>query len=77
MGWASGSELAENLWDLVREFVPEDRRKKIAKKFIDEFESMDCDTICECTKLCKDAGRKSWDDEDFDIDKDYQEEDDE
>lgn len=77
MGWASGSELAENLWGLVRKFVPKERRKNVAEKFIDEFENMDCDTIYECTELCNDAGRKSLDNDDFDIDEDYQEAEDE
>jgi len=55
MGWASGSSLAENLWDLVREHIPEKKRTKVAQAFIDEFESMDCDTIMECETLCLDA----------------------
>jgi len=57
MGWAKGSELAEVVWDLVRDFIPADRRAGIARRFIDHFEDMDCDTIDECETLCADAER--------------------
>ena len=55
MGWASGSSLAESTWDLVREHIPKTKRAKVAQAFIEEFESMDCDTIMEAENLCKDA----------------------
>jgi len=57
MGWARGSELAEVVWNLVRDYIPVDRRPKIARRFIDHFEDMDCDTIDECETLCADAER--------------------
>lgn len=65
MGWASGSELAEKLWEGVREFVPEEDRGVVAKFFIDAFEDQDCDTIYECEQLVKDAGleEKYWPDD--------------
>jgi hypothetical protein len=57
MGWASGSELAENVWAAVRKDIPITRRHQVARHIIDLFEDMDCDTIDECQQLCKDAGR--------------------
>lgn len=60
MGWASGSELAENIWNLFRDFVPKDTRKQIALKLINLFKGRDCDTIDECEQLCKDAEQSTW-----------------
>lgn len=62
MGWAGGSELATELWDLVREYIPASKKKKIARKFVDAFENEDCDTMGECEDLLEDAGI-SWDDD--------------
>lgn len=55
MGWARGSELAEVVWDLVRDYISIGSRPRIARRFIDHFEDMDCDTIDECETLCADA----------------------
>lgn len=55
MGWSSGSELAEEVWDMFRGLIRKDK-KKYAKRLIELFENMDCDTIYECEQLCKDAG---------------------
>jgi len=63
MGWASGSELAESVWSLVRDHIPQRRRKEVALDLIDLFENMDCDTIEECEELCRDAERPTWRDE--------------
>lgn len=57
MGWASGSELAEEIWKMMRPLtMPGKERKKCAKKLVDLFEDMDCDTMYECEQLCEDAG---------------------
>ncbi len=59
MGWASGSSLAEEVWDAVRKLVPAGRKKmQAARKIIEAFEHCDCDTIHECERLCDDAGLK-------------------
>jgi len=58
MGWASGSELAEQVWDAVRGFIPKgEPRVQAARDIIDLFEAQDCDTIDEAEQLCQDAGR--------------------
>jgi hypothetical protein len=58
MGWASGSQLAEDVWDLVRHYIPPgELRAKTARRIVDLFERMDCDTIDEAQHLCEDAGR--------------------
>jgi hypothetical protein len=55
MGWASGSGIAREVYDLVRPFIPETERKAVAKKIIKIFESEDCDTMDECEVLMEDA----------------------
>lgn len=58
MGWGSGSELAENVWRTVRNFIPTKRRKEIASRIIDLFENEDCDTMDEAIDLSRAAGRE-------------------
>ena len=43
MGWSGGTGLAEDVWDLVRKYIPEEERQKIAKKIYDMFCDMDAD----------------------------------
>lgn len=47
MGWASGSSLAEDVWNIVRSYIPETDRKKIVMELVDRFEDDDCDTLQE------------------------------
>lgn len=67
MGWASGSRLADDIWDIVKDHLPEKKKKKLAKKIIEVFENMDCDTIME-TDMFFDAFPESqtWTDEEWD-----------
>jgi hypothetical protein len=58
MGWASGSEIAESIWDAVKKSIPKKDQKKVAKKIIEIFENNDCDTIEEAEELYQAAGRK-------------------
>ncbi len=56
MGWASGSELAEDVWEAVGKHLPKNRRQEIARRIVDLFERHDCDTLDEAQTLMKDAG---------------------
>jgi hypothetical protein len=56
MGWSRGSEIAAEVWDLVKEFVPPKKRKSIAKQIVDLFEDNDCDTMYEAEDLMEAAG---------------------
>jgi hypothetical protein len=57
MGWASGSELAADVWKAVRFLIPAGEGRMIAaRKLIYAFEQHDCDTIAETEELCQDAG---------------------
>lgn len=58
MGWARGSDLAGDAWDLVRDYIPKDKLKDVANDFIELFEMMDCDTIQEAELLWSDADRE-------------------
>ncbi len=56
MGWASGSILAEEIWDLFYEFVPKRRRQDVARELVELFEGHDCDTLQGAEELWRDAG---------------------
>lgn len=55
MGWAEGSELAEDIWGLLDIYLAKKNKKHVAKKLIKLFELHDCDTIHECSELIKAA----------------------
>ncbi len=55
MGWCSGSKVAADVWEAVREHIPKRKRKKVALEIIDIFQAQDCDTIEEACQLCEDA----------------------
>lgn len=55
MGWSSGSQLAEDIWNEVSKYIPKVKKKKVARKIVNYFESMDCDTMEDCEQLMRDA----------------------
>ena len=55
MGWASGSEIADEVWNAVRKYVPESDRKDVATRVVRIFEERDCDTMEEAEVLWNDA----------------------
>lgn len=57
MGWC-GSDLAESSWKLVRDFIPEEKRGAIAKKFKDKFDDWDCDDWDGGSVLEKDSHKR-------------------
>ena len=58
--------LAEDIWEMVREFIPEDKRKVFANNIIDMFEDegefLDYDDTD--SQLMIDAGLNDFDEED-------------
>lgn len=56
MGWSGGSELAEQIWEIVRDHIPDDAKQAVALDLVDLFEYEGCDTMHECTLLMEDAG---------------------
>ena len=55
MGWASGSELAEDVWTIVRALIPMEERRETAVSIVRAFENHDCDTLDEAETLVADA----------------------
>lgn len=49
MGWSSGADLADKLWNDIVDFIPEHNRVSVAKAFVKSFEDYDCDCMCETT----------------------------
>jgi hypothetical protein len=43
MGWCSGSELAEEVWDKIQDFIPKVKRKKVARELVELFNNHDAD----------------------------------
>lgn len=43
MGWAAGSELGQSIWDEIREYIPEDKRKEVATFIYDAVCDLDAD----------------------------------
>lgn len=65
MGWASGSEVGDDIWSGIRELILPENRQEAARTVINALEAADCDTIYECEQLVKDAGleKEYWPDE--------------
>jgi hypothetical protein len=55
MGWSSGSQLAEDVWSVVRLHVAKPKRKKVALKIYEMFCDRDADDWGG-TQLEEDAG---------------------
>ena len=53
MGWSSGVELADNLWQRMKIFIPNENKQIIAKIIYEEFENFDCDSMEELDELYK------------------------
>lgn len=56
MGWSTGSSLGEEIYCLVRKYIPQKNRKLIANKIYDLLCDQDADDWDGTTKLEKDAG---------------------
>lgn len=44
MGWCSGSRIAEDLWEIIKEYIPEDKKLPVAKIIYELF----CDYDADC-----------------------------
>lgn len=43
MGWASGSQLAEELYEDIRRDIPAKKRRRVARMIVEAFENHDAD----------------------------------
>ena len=69
MTW-NGSIIAENIWEIVKDYIPEEEKQNIAQKIVELFEQEDCDTIDDAEDLYETAYPESvmledGDDDDF------------
>ncbi len=55
MGFASGSEYAQETWDIVREFIPEKQRPEVARKFYEYWQNLDADSWNPYSNLLQDT----------------------
>jgi hypothetical protein len=55
MGWCNGSEISIDVWDIVREYIPKDKRKELATEMLDLFTGYDADWYCGDSNLEMDA----------------------
>lgn len=44
MGWASATDIVDNVWNIVKEHIPEDQKVKVGLKIVSAFEAEDWDT---------------------------------
>ena len=58
LGWSGGSYLAEDVWNLIRQFVPAEVRKKTAKKIYDLFVDQDADDWDDDMRIIIDKNRR-------------------
>jgi hypothetical protein len=63
MGWSGGSEVAYRVWDAVKEYIPDNKKKEVANSIIDTLEDQDWDCLEEAEELYEISGRKAEDDE--------------
>jgi len=47
MGWTTGSEIAQDLWNAIKDELNDKQKKKIKEAIIEVFEDFDCDTMYE------------------------------
>lgn len=65
MGWANGSQIADEVWGVVRGYIPPIKRKKVANEIIEIFEHEDADDWVDDQLIMEDAGRSYNEEEDF------------
>ena len=57
MGWCAIS-FCDDIWNMFKEFIPEEKRKEMALKLIGRFEDEDMDDMCCDSSVEKAAGIK-------------------
>lgn len=51
MGWSGGTEIGQGVWDAVKQYIPEDKKREVAKDIVDTLESHDWDNVQEVPEL--------------------------
>lgn len=60
MGWASGSFVANALWDGLKDLIPLEELEEAAKVIVNTLEAHDWDTLDEAPDLMKAAYGPKW-----------------
>jgi hypothetical protein len=60
MGWAGGSNVANELWDALAPLIHRSQHQGAARKIVDILESEDWDTQCESEPLMEAAYGPEW-----------------
>jgi len=50
MGWSGGSSLLSDVWERVRQYVPDDARVDVLAGLMKDFSDRDCDTLAEVVR---------------------------
>lgn len=61
MGWCA-IDFCNKVWELVKPYIPTEKKKEIARALIAEFENYDMDDMCGDSEVEKVADIR-WDDE--------------
>jgi hypothetical protein len=48
MGWGSGGQLAEEMWEDIKEYIPQENKEKVAEIIYDHFNGYDADNWESC-----------------------------
>lgn len=56
MGWCSGNELADVLYNAIRFYIPKEYRKEVASQFYEKFCDYDADDWDGTSKIEQDIG---------------------
>ena len=63
MGWTAGSELGQDIYNKVREYIPEENREEVARYIYDAVCDLDADAWTGESQLEIDAGIQYDEDE--------------
>lgn len=61
MGWSGGRDIAQGVWDAVKEYIPENKKAEVATEIVDVLEDHDWDNLYEVDELYELTGRKEKD----------------
>jgi hypothetical protein len=73
MGWAKGRIIADDVWEAIKPFIPDEDVQEAAEALVEVFTDHGCTKIAD-TNLGEDAGLREIEEEDPDRDEDEDEE---
>ena len=61
MGWSGGTEIAQGVWNAVKDYIPDNKKPEVATEIVDVLEDQDWDNLYEVEELYELTGRKERD----------------